>query len=246
MELLNNPDIWVSLLVLTFMEIVLGIDNIIFISIVTGRLPQQQQPKARRIGLLLALGIRLILLSMIKYIMEWQNDLFTIAGNNISPRDIILIAGGLFLLTKSTLEIHHKIEDSDNHDTAKNGNVSFGYIVGQILLLDIVFSFDSIITAVGLSKYLGVMIAAVIISMLVMIVFAGSISSFINKNPTMKMLALSFLLMIGVMLIAEGFDFELPKGYAYFAMAFSFGVEILNMKIRKNENKDHSSHTDRN
>lgn len=232
-ELFSQPQTYISLGTLTLMEIVLGIDNIIFISIIAGRLPKREQKKARTIGLSLALIFRIALLAGISWIVGMVEPIFTIGNTGVSGRDIILIAGGLFLLTKSTSEIHHKIE-GDESDGKRKGKNTFGSVVFQIVILDMVFSFDSVITAVGLVDSLTIMVTAVIISMIVMLIFAGTVSDFVNKHPTIKMLALAFLLMIGTLLVAEGFHFHLPRGYVYFAMAFSIFVELLNMKIRKN------------
>lgn len=222
---------WISLLTLTLMEIVLGIDNIIFISIIAGRLPKEEQKKARTLGLTLALGIRIILLLFVSWLAGLTDPFFTLMEKGFSARDLIMMGGGLFLLGKSTLEIHHKLEGEDNVEGKKLIRASFSQIIFQILLLDIVFSMDSIITAIGLVKEAGIMIAAVVISMGVMMVFAGKIGDFIEKHPTLKMLALSFLLMIGLILFAEGFGVHVPKGYVYFAMAFSLLVEMLNMRM---------------
>lgn len=231
MEILNSPEMWISLLTLTLMEIVLGIDNIIFISIIAGRLPKEEQKKARTLGLTLALGIRIILLLFVSWLAGLTDPVITIMEKGFSARDLIMMGGGLFLLGKSTLEIHHKLEGEDNVEGKKLIRASFSQIIFQILLLDIVFSLDSIITAIGLVKEAGIMIAAVVISMGVMMVFAGKIGDFIEKHPTLKMLALSFLLMIGLILFAEGFGVHVPKGYVYFAMAFSLLVEMLNMRM---------------
>lgn len=222
-----------SLLTLTLMEVVLGIDNIIFISILSDRLPGSQQAKARKVGISLALIVRLILLSVIAYIVQWTEPIFTVAGFDASIRDLILFAGGAFLVYKSTTEIHNKLEGEDHLEEEKKP-ISFSNVIIQIILLDIVFSFDSILTAVGLVDHLIIMIAAVVISMVVMLAFSASISSFINRHPTVKMLALSFLLMIGVLLVAEAFHQHVPKGYIYSAIAFSLLVEILNLKAKKN------------
>jgi len=223
-----TPDLLISLLTLTLLEIVLGIDNVIFVSIIAGKLPKHQQGRARTIGLSMALLIRIALLFTLSLLAKLIGDLFNIFGHGISIRDLIMICGGLFLLTKSTTEIHHKLEGE--HELKK---VKFSQIIFQIILLDIVFSFDSIITAIGLASEIWVMITAVVISLLIMLAFAGIISDFINKRPTMKVLALSFLLMIGMILVLEGFEVHVPKEYVYFAMAFSFGVEILNLRMRK-------------
>ncbi|MBI5424071.1 MAG: TerC family protein [Opitutae bacterium] len=231
-EWLSDPQAWISLLTLTGLEIVLGIDNVIFISILAGKLPVEQQPKARKLGLSLALLTRIALLASIAWIAKLTNPLFSLLGHGISGRDLILIIGGLFLIFKSTHEIHEKLEGEEGHASAKVA-ASFAKVIVQIMLLDVVFSLDSVITAVGMAQHLTVMIAAVILAMGVMLLAAGSISDFVNKHPTLKILALSFLLLIGTTLIAEGMGFHIPKGYVYFAMAFSFGVEMLNLKLRK-------------
>ncbi len=219
------------------MEIVLGIDNVIFISLVTGKLPPQNQNKARRLGLFLALFIRLILLSFISYIVNEMTDtLFEVFGHGLSWRDIILLAGGLFLLYKSTLEIYELLE-ADPEEHSKKVNPTFWNVVLQVIIIDIVFSFDSIITAVGLAQDLPIMIAAVVISMIIMLFFSAAISKFIDKHPSIKLLALSFLLTIGMLLVAESFGQHVSKGYVYFAMAFSILVELLNMRMRKKSSK---------
>jgi len=227
-----DPQAWISLLTLTGLEIVLGIDNVIFISILAGKLPAEQQAKARQVGLMLALVTRIALLASIAWIAKLTTPLFTVIGHGISGRDLILIIGGLFLIVKSTMEIHEKLEGEEGHASAKVA-ASFSRVIVQIMLLDVVFSLDSVITAVGMAQHLAVMIAAVILAMGVMLLAAGAISDFVNKHPTLKILALSFLLLIGTTLIAEGMQFHIPKGYVYFAMAFSFGVEMLNLKLRK-------------
>jgi len=233
-EWLSDPQAWISLLTLTGLEIVLGIDNVIFISILAGKLPVEQQPKARRMGLSLALITRIALLASIAWIAKLTNPLFTlpVVHQGISGRDLILIIGGLFLIFKSTHEIHEKLEGEEGQASTKVA-ASFAQVIIQIMLLDVVFSLDSVITAVGMAQHLAVMIAAVILAMGVMLLAAGSISDFVNKHPTLKILALSFLLLIGTTLIAEGMGFHIPKGYVYFAMAFSFAVEMLNLKLRK-------------
>lgn len=216
------------------MEVVLGIDNIVFISILTNKLPKEKQASARRLGLAAALVIRVILLFFISYIVQAKKPLFTIFEFDMSTRDLILLLGGLFLLAKSTSEIHHKVSGEADAINSKPGKaVSVQKIIFQIILLDIVFSFDSILTAVGLSDQIIIMVLAVVISMIVMLLFAGKISNFVNNNPTIKILALSFLLMIGFMLIIEAFHVHVPKGYLYFGMAFSLGVELLNLRVRK-------------
>ena len=232
MEFLLQPETYISLLTLTVLEIVLGIDNIIFISIITDRLPKEQQKRTRTIGLLLALVMRIILLSFITYIIQLKEPLFTITKFEVSVRDVILFLGGTFLLAKSVSEIHGKVEGSHEHEVSKKKQ-SFAQVILQILLLDIVFSFDSILTAVGLSNQLLIMITAVVISMIVMIYFVEIISRFINKHPTLQVLALSFLILIGFMLILDGFHFEIPKGYIYIALFFSVMVEMVNMRLRK-------------
>ncbi len=228
-----DPHIWLALITLTSIEIVLGIDNIIFIAIIAGRLPNYQQAKGRTIGLILAMLTRIALLFSLTLIMRLTTPFFTLLGQEISGRDIILILGGLFLLGKSTLEIHANLEGGEEHTTkASNGvGASFSSIIFQIVMLDIVFSFDSVITAIGLVNQLRVMVVAIIIAVIVMIFVSGAISRFIERHPTVKMLALSFLLLIGVALVGEGMDLHIPKGYIYFAMAFSVFVEMLNLKV---------------
>ncbi len=216
---------------LSVMEIVLGIDNVIFISIVVNRLPEAQRKQARFIGLGLALVFRLILLSFLSYMVGMTASLFTVMDHGVTGRDLVLFGGGLFLMAKTTREIHDSMTDHDAAGSMKNRSTLFGVIL-QVVILDIVFSFDSVLTAIGLSNQIPVMMAAVIVSLIVMLIFAGAISEFIERNPTMKMLALSFLMLVGFLLVAESFHIEVPKGYIYFAMAFSFLVEILNMRIR--------------
>lgn len=231
MEWLTDPQAWIALATLTALEIVLGIDNIIFISILSSKLPAHQQEKARLTGLGLAMFTRIALLFSLTWLMGLTAPLFSVVGREVSGRDLILIAGGLFLLAKSTMEIHDKLEGEEGHSSAKAA-ASFGGIIFQILLLDIVFSLDSIITAIGMASQLAVMVAAVVIAVGFMMFFSGKISAFVDEHPTIKMLALSFLILIGVALIGDGLDMHIPKGYIYFAMAFSVGVEMLNMKIR--------------
>lgn len=232
MDWLTNPEAWIALVTLTALEIVLGIDNIIFISILVGRLPGRQRNRARVLGLGLALLTRIALLLSITWVMRLTAPLFSVFMREISGRDIILIIGGLFLLWKSTIEIHNNLEGEEE---ARTGRVAakFGAILLQIALLDIIFSLDSVITAVGLAQDLAVMVIAIIIAVVVMMVSSKGIGDFVDRHPTIKMLALSFLALIGVALIAEGLDFHIPKGYIYFAMAFSITVEMLNMKVRK-------------
>ena len=231
-EWIANPESWVALTTLIALEIVLGIDNIIFISILVGRLPEEQRNKARTLGIGLAMFTRLALLFSIVWVMGLIEPLFTVLQQEISGRDIILILGGLFLLAKSTHEIHNSLEiPQDANGTPKK--VSFLSVLVQVAILDIVFSLDSVITAVGLVEHVSIMVIAILVSVAVMLVSAKPISEFIDRNPTIKMLALSFLLLIGFTLIAEGFDVQVPKGYIYFAMAFSVGVELLNMRVRR-------------
>lgn len=234
MEIFLHSETYISLLTLTFLEIVLGIDNIIFISIVSDRLPKESQKKARSIGLLLAIIMRVLLLLAISWIVHLTNPIVTVMDFELSARDLILIAGGLFLLAKSTSEIHEKIEgDEEGKVMGSKTKLTIQKAIFQIVLLDIVFSFDSILTAVGLSNQLLIMILAVIIALLVMLVFAEKVSGFVNRNPTVKMLALAFLIMIGTLLLLDGFHVHVPKGYIYFSLAFSLFVEFLNQKLRK-------------
>ena len=232
MESLTDPQIWIALATLTFLEIVLGVDNIIFISILSGKLPEDQQPRARRLGLLGAMVTRVLLLLSLAWIIRLTEPWFTVVGQEISGRDLILIVGGLFLLGKSTYEIHDKLEGEEGHASARVPS-SFTTVIVQIMLLDIVFSLDSVITAVGMVDELWVMITAVMIAVGIMMLSAEPISAFVHKHPTVKMLALSFLLLIGMSLILEGFDHHIPKGYIYFAMGFSVFVEMINLRLRK-------------
>ena len=232
MEWLSDPHAWFSLLTLTVLEIVLGVDNIIFISIMAGKLPVHEQGKARTIGLMLALITRVLLLSLIFWIAGLIKPLFTLFEHGVSGKDLVMLGGGLFLLTKSVREIHSSLEGED-HAKSSGGRASLSTVIFQIVLIDIIFSLDSVITAVGLANQIGVMIAAVVLAMGVMLWAAKAISDFVNKHPTIKMLALSFLILVGVVLIADGLGHHIQKGYIYFAMAFSFGVEMLNMKLRK-------------
>ncbi len=232
MDWLTSPEAWIALLTLTVLEIVLGIDNVVFISILAGKLPQDQQAKARRLGLGLAMFMRIALLFSITLIIKLTAPLFTVLGEEISGRDLVLIVGGLFLLTKSTREIHERLE-GDESETSVRARPSLLSTLIQIMFLDIVFSLDSVITAVGMAEDLGVMIAAVVIAVGFMMVFATPVSAFVDRHPTVKMLALSFLLLIGLALIADGLNQHIPKGYIYFAMAFSVGVELLNLRMKK-------------
>ena len=231
MEWLTNPEIWAALLTLTALEIVLGIDNVIFISILAGKLPGSQQRRARRLGLMGAMVTRILLLLSLTWIIRLTAPLVTVLGQEISGRDVILIAGGLFLLAKATYEIHDKLEGEEGHASARV-RASFAAVIVQIMLLDLVFSLDSVITAVGMARQIGVMVAAVVAAVAIMLVAAESISAFVDRHPTVKMLALSFLVLIGVSLLAEGFDQHVPKGYIYFAMGFSVFVEMLNLRLR--------------
>ncbi|MBW1790424.1 MAG: TerC family protein [Deltaproteobacteria bacterium] len=232
MAWLTNPDIWVALITLSALEIVLGIDNIIFITILAGKLPRHQQARARSVGLTLAMVMRIALLLSISLIMRLTRPLFTVLAVDISGRDIILILGGLFLLGKSTLEIHGSLEGEEAHSPGKRAATFAGVLI-QIMLLDIIFSIDSVITAIGLVRHLGVMIAAIVIAVLAMMLLAGKIGAFVEGHPTLKILALSFLLLIGFSLVGEGLGLHIPKGYIYFAMAFSVFVETLNLRVRK-------------
>ena len=222
----------VSLLTLTSLEIVLGIDNIIFIAILTSRLPQAQQPKARKLGIGMAVITRILLLLSIAWVMRLTQPLLSLGGVSVSGKQLILIVGGLFLIAKSTFEIHNKLEGDEEH-AAGGGKAAFAQVIIQIMLIDMVFSLDSVITAVGMTPHIPVMVAAVLMSAGVMLAFSGPVSDFVHRHPTMKMLALAFLILIGVMLMAEGFGQHIDRGYIYFAMAFSLGVELLNMRLRK-------------
>lgn len=245
MEWLTSPEAWISLLTLTVLEIVLGIDNIVFISIISGKLPVEKQKRARRLGLALAMITRVLLLLSISWVMTLTSPIFNLAplvgihaGEwfeklQISGRDIILIVGGLFLIYKSTTEIHEKLEGHNEEETKTPRIISFNRVIIEIILLDVVFSLDSVITAVGMADHIEIMIAAVVIAVIIMLVSAERISHFVNDHPTVKMLALSFLLLIGISLIAEGLDQHIPKGYIYFAMAFSVFVEMLNLRVAK-------------
>lgn len=232
--LLSSPEAWVALVTLIVMEVVLGIDNLIFISILTNKLPEAQRERARRIGIGLALVMRLGLLATIAWIVRLTEPVVTILGNELSWKDMILIAGGLFLVWKATREIHHHVDPVHDHETPVNQRaaLSFGAAIGQILILDMVFSIDSIITAVGMTPHVAIMVVAVLVTVAVMLVAANPLANFINRNPTIVMLALSFLLLIGTTLIAEGMGVHVPKGYVYAAMAFSAAVEALNMWAR--------------
>jgi predicted tellurium resistance membrane protein TerC len=240
LDWITDGEIWVALLTLTSLEIVLGIDNVIFISILAGKLPEHQRDRARVLGLAAALITRILLLFSINWIADLTDPWFSILGHDFSGRDLILIGGGLFLLGKSTFEIHEKLEGAEHGAGATRAAASFASVIIQIMLLDIVFSLDSVITAVGMADDLGVMVAAVVIAVMVMLVASGPISRFVDQHPTVKMLALSFLLLIGMSLVAEGWHFHIPKGYIYAAMAFSVFVELLNLRLRtKDQPKIH-------
>ncbi|MEH6698892.1 MAG: TerC family protein [Brevundimonas sp.] len=242
--LLSDPAAWAALVTLIVMEVVLGIDNLIFISILSNKLPEHQRSRVRRIGISLALVMRLALLSMIAWIVGLTAPVFTVMGNEFSWKDIILIAGGLFLVWKATKEIHHTVDPTPSHDVLDKKDVvisNAGAAIFQIILLDLVFSVDSILTAVGMTEHLPIMVVAVLVAITVMLLAADPLANFINKNPTVVMLALGFLLMIGMVLIAEGFGAHVPKGYIYAAMAFSAGVELLNMWSRKASTKRESA-----
>ncbi len=232
MDWITSPEAWIALLTLTVLEIVLGIDNVVFISILAGKLPQDQQAKARRIGLGLAMIMRIVLLLSLTWIIKLTAPLFTVLGEEISGRDLVLIIGGLFLIAKSTREIHERLEGEEGEASVRV-KPSLLSVLLQIMVLDIVFSLDSVITAVGMADDLGVMVTAVVIAVGFMLVFAGPVSDFVDRHPTVKMLALSFLLLIGLALIADGLNQHIPKGYIYFAMAFSVSVELLNLRMRR-------------
>jgi predicted tellurium resistance membrane protein TerC len=231
MEWLFDPQIWIALATLTLLEIVLGVDNIIFISILVGRLPEHQRARGRVIGLALAMLTRIALLFSLAWVMTLTAPMFSVFGKEISGRDLILIGGGLFLLWKSVHEIHNSLEGVEDSGI-KVAAASFGAVITQIAIIDIVFSLDSVITAVGMVDEIGVMVAAIVIAVIVMLVAARPIGEFVDRHPTIKMLALSFLILVGVALVAEGWDYHLPKGYIYFAMAFAVGVEMLNLRAR--------------
>ena len=231
MEWLSNPESWIALLTLTALEVVLGIDNIVFITILAGKLPPEQRGRARLIGLALAMLMRIALLLTLAWIVRLTAPLFSVLGNDISGRDLILLIGGLFLLAKATREIHHNLEGVEG-SASQAVAASMGAVLVQIMLLDIVFSLDSVITAVGMVREIPVMVTAVVVAVIVMMIFAKPVGEFVESHPTVKMLALSFLLLIGTALIADGLDFHIPKGYIYFAMGFSVFVEMLNLRMR--------------
>ncbi|MCP5439642.1 MAG: TerC family protein [Chromatiaceae bacterium] len=237
MELLLDPHVWAAFVTLAALEIVLGIDNIIFITILANRLPEAQRDKARRLGLLLAMGTRILLLLSLAWVMRLTEPLIEVLGHAISGRDLILFFGGLFLIAKSTMEIHSSLEGPEEHTVADAAKVGFLAVIVQIGLLDIIFSLDSVITAVGLVDQVPVMIAAIVAAVLVMMWASGPVGAFVERHPTIKMLALSFLILIGVALVGEGAGFHIPKGYIYFSMAFSLIVEMLNMRMRRTRAK---------
>lgn len=233
MDWIANPDVWSALLTLTLLELVLGVDNVVFLSIHASRLPADQQDKARQTGILAAAGMRILLLLLVGIIVQLDDDVFEIASIGFSVKDLILLAGGGFLLFKATKEIHHRLEGAEGHGASSGEVVTFGAVIVQVLLLDLVFSIDSVITAVGMTDYVGVMVVAVMLSVAVMFFASKSIYGFVNRHPTVKMLALSFLMLIGMMLVAEGMGQHIPKGYVYAAIAFSVFVEMLNIRSRK-------------
>lgn len=238
MEWLYDPQIWIALATLAALEIVLGIDNLVFISIIVGRLPAHQRPFARKFGLALACITRILLLISLAFLARMQSSLFVLFGHDISIRDLVLIGGGLFLLIKGTMEIHQAVEGAEEeHSIAGKAGASFGMIIAQIAVIDIVFSLDSVITAVGMVDHIPVMIAAILIAVAIMIFAANPLGNFIDTHPTVKMLALSFLILVGMALIADGFDVHIPRGYLYFAMAFSTGVEALNLWSRRKQRR---------
>ncbi|HSP98551.1 MAG TPA: TerC family protein [Candidatus Dormibacteraeota bacterium] len=237
MAWLSNPEMWVALVTLTVLELVLGIDNIIFISILAGKLPAEQRGRARVVGLGLAMFTRILLLLSLTWLAHLSEPFFTVWERGVSARDLILLVGGLFLLTKSTREIHDKLEGEEGEMATGAARPTFRAVIAQIIALDIVFSIDSVITAVGMVAEVAVMVTAVVLAVIVMMVFSGSISAFVERHPTVKMLALSFLLLIGVALIADGLRFHIPRGYIYFAMGFSVMVEMLNLRTRRTTEK---------
>jgi predicted tellurium resistance membrane protein TerC len=238
MDWLTDPQAWIAFATLTALEIVLGVDNVVFISILAGKLPVEQRERARRWGLGLAMLMRIALLLSVSWVIGLTAPLFTVLGREISGRDLILLGGGLFLIGKATHEMHDRLEGDEGSSSTRVA-ASFGAVIGQILLLDIVFSLDSVITAIGMADDVAVMIAAVVVAVVFMFAFSGRISTFVDRHPTMKVLALSFLLLIGVSLVAEGFDTHIPKGYIYFAMAFSLFVETINLRVRRKSEPVH-------
>lgn len=233
MEWLTNPEVWSALAALLLLEVVLGVDNVVFISILANKLPAHQQDRARRTGILMAGGMRVLLLLLVGWIVTLEADLFEVAGVGLSGKDLILMAGGAFLIYKATKEIHDRLEGVDHHGGGDAVKATFASVIGQVLLLDLVFSIDSVITAVGMTDYVGVMVVAVLTAVVIMLFASRSIYAFVNQHPTVKMLALSFLLLIGVMLVAEGLGEKIPKGYLYAAIAFALFVEVLNIRSKK-------------
>jgi predicted tellurium resistance membrane protein TerC len=244
MEWFSDPQAWIGLLTLTVLEIVLGIDNVIFISILSGKLPLEQQPRARRFGLMGAFVTRLGLLFSLAWIVRLTAPLFAIAGYEVSGRDLILLLGGLFLIAKATFEIHGKLEGEGHGTGPARAAASFGKVIVQIMILDLVFSLDSVITAVGMVDQISIMVLANVIALAIMLAAVNPISAFVDRHPTVKMLALSFLILIGTNLVAEGLGFHIPKGYTYFAMGFSVLVEMLNLRLRKTETAVHLQQRD--
>lgn len=236
-SLITDPAVWASFITLVALEIVLGVDNLIIISILSDKLPAQQRPMARRLGLGIALVSRLLLLSVLFWIVHLKDPILTVMGQELSWSDIILIIGGLFLMAKGTMEIHEKIEGSGYIGDETVKHAAFSMVVGQIVMMDIIFSFDSILTAVGIAEHIEVMIAAILISVVFMVLAVNVVSDFVSRHPTVKVLALSYMLLIGMALVGEGMGMHIPKGYLYFAMAFSFGIEMVNMIIRKKSGK---------
>jgi predicted tellurium resistance membrane protein TerC len=236
MDWLADPQAWIALLTLTVLELVLGIDNIVFITILTGRLPASQRARARRLGLAGAMLMRVVLLLVLSWVIGLEAALFTVAGQELSGRDLILLGGGLFLLAKATREIHDKLEGGEQGEHGP-AVVSFGAVIAQIMVLDAIFSLDSVITAVGMAEHLGVMITAVVLAVGFMLLFAGPVGDFVERHPTVRMLALSFLLLVGVALVADGLDQHIPRGYIYFAMGFSVFVEMLNLRLRRDSRR---------
>jgi len=242
LELLSSPDVWISLLTLSVLEIVLGLDNIIFISILVGKLPEANRDRARRIGLVGAFGMRLGLLSALSYVMHLEQPLFEVLGQKITGKELVLLLGGLFLLYKATKEIHERVDGPlSEEEIAQTKARSVAGVIFQILLLDLVFSIDSVITAVGMAQHLWVMVAANVIALLVMLLASKSIAEFVDKHPSVKILALSFLLMIGLLLVAEGFEIHVPKGYVYFAMGYSVVVEMINIRASTRKKAAHAA-----
>lgn len=237
MDIFLLPETWLALVTLTFFEVVLGIDNIIFISIVSNKLPESIRARTRNMGLILAMVVRIALLLAITWVIGFERPIFTVFGTSFSGRDLILGFGGLFLIAKSTREISQEMEGDESDEPGIKTNVTVSSVIAQIIMLDIIFSFDSILTAIGLTKHIEIMVVAVVLSIIIMIAFAGKISDFIHRHPTMEVLALGFLILIGFMLFLQGLHYDIPKGYIYFAVAFSLLVEMINIRIRKKKRK---------